>query len=308
MIEIVFLGECMVEDHDDGTFRFGGDTLNSALYLSRLTHFSELKVYYATAVGVDLDSQLLISQWRKEGIDTSMVTQSVDRCLGRYQITVDSSGERQFNYQRDKSAACFYFQSNPTVLYKFLTGNSNRYLYLSGISLAIISANDRVALFELLAQFKSAGGKVIFDNNYRPKLWKMCEVESTYHQIMALADIAFLTDEDEYALYPNCTTIDDILDRIQKLGIKEAVIKQGKNPCIIANQQSIYQVAAQTIAETDIVDTSAAGDSFAAGYLAKRLLGVSAEQAAVFGHQIAGEIIQHSGAIIARTAMKPFII
>ena len=52
-----------------------------------------------------------------------------------------------------------------------------------------------------------------------------------------------------------------------------------------------------------VVDTTAAGDSFAAAYLAARLDGAAPEQAARAGHRLAGVVVCHSGAIIPRSAM-----
>jgi 2-dehydro-3-deoxygluconokinase len=52
-----------------------------------------------------------------------------------------------------------------------------------------------------------------------------------------------------------------------------------------------------------IVDTTAAGDSFAAAYLAARLAGADLETAARCGHGLAGTVVQHRGAIVPRSAM-----
>ena len=52
-----------------------------------------------------------------------------------------------------------------------------------------------------------------------------------------------------------------------------------------------------------MVDTTAAGDSFSAGYLAVRLTGGDAESAAKRGHLTASTVIQYRGAIIPREAM-----
>ncbi len=50
------------------------------------------------------------------------------------------------------------------------------------------------------------------------------------------------------------------------------------------------------------VDTTGAGDSFNAGYLAARLTGASPVDAARAGHALAGRVIMHRGAIIPRNA------
>lgn len=51
------------------------------------------------------------------------------------------------------------------------------------------------------------------------------------------------------------------------------------------------------------MDTTAAGDSFAVGYLSRRLDGASAVDAAVFGNRLAARVIQHRGALIPVEAM-----
>ena len=52
-----------------------------------------------------------------------------------------------------------------------------------------------------------------------------------------------------------------------------------------------------------IVDTTAAGDSFSAAYLACRLQGGEPQQAARWGHTLAAEVVQHPGALIPAAAM-----
>jgi 2-dehydro-3-deoxygluconokinase len=51
------------------------------------------------------------------------------------------------------------------------------------------------------------------------------------------------------------------------------------------------------------VDTTAAGDSFAAAYIAARLAGSDPIDAARAGHRLAGVVVGYPGAIIPRYAM-----
>jgi 2-dehydro-3-deoxygluconokinase len=52
-----------------------------------------------------------------------------------------------------------------------------------------------------------------------------------------------------------------------------------------------------------VVDTTAAGDSFGAGYMAARLAGKDPASAARDGHTLAGAVIRQRGAIIPRECM-----
>ena len=56
--------------------------------------------------------------------------------------------------------------------------------------------------------------------------------------------------------------------------------------------------------QVDPVDTTAAGDSFNAGYLAARFGGAGSEDAAKNGSRLAATVVQHRGAIIPREAMQ----
>jgi len=302
MKSIVFFGECMLENQSDGNIHFGGDTLNTALYLARTTMSERLMVSYATAVGTDNVSEKLVQYWQQEGINNQYISQFDDKSIGSYSIQTDNNGERTFVYDRLNSAVRYYFQNDHTNFTFALTNKTCDYVYISGISLAILGDADRIKLLNMLTVFKNKGGYIIFDNNYRETLWQNVDPIFTYMQVMQLADLVFLTDEDEYALYGG-NTVESILERTDQWQIPEVVIKQGAKPCIIKHKNKISTVESMTISANRIIDTCAAGDAFSAGYLAKRLMDESVIGAARFAHQLAGEVIQHSGAIILKENM-----
>jgi len=304
MKQIIFFGECMIEGEQSEPLRFGGDSLNSALYLARTTNSSLIKVLYATALGDDNESEQLLTSWSSENIDTSLVVNVGGRSPGRYQIKTSANGERSFIYQRDYSAAKLYLKYAIELLKCQLQSGEIDYFYFSGISLAILSEEDRQKLFSLLSDYKKQGGQVVFDNNYRPTLWQNQDVKAQYHQALLLADIALLTDEDEYAIYGGMADIETILNRLASYSIDEIVIKQGNKPCIVKFRGCQVSVNSYAVEADQIVDTSAAGDAFAAGYLAKRLNEDSILSAVQFAHQVAARVIQYSGAIIPQKAMQ----
>jgi 2-dehydro-3-deoxygluconokinase len=297
------IGECMIELQRSSTgmdYRFGGDTLNAAVYMARLLDPEKVKVAYVTALGVDGMSGEMCANWEGEGIDTGCVLRLPDRLPGIYMIETDPSGERRFHYWRKDSAARHWLEA-PDAGKVLLKLAAARMVYLSGISLAILSPADRELLIAALAQCRSRGGSVVFDNNYRPRLWESAEAAAeVYRRVLAHCDTALLTLDDEQALYGAGDAMAAV-ERTRALGVAEIVVKCGAEPCLVWANDEAVEVAPQPVA--DVVDTTAAGDSFGAAYLAARLSGASPQEAARAGHRLAGTVIRHRGAIIPRQAM-----
>jgi 2-dehydro-3-deoxygluconokinase len=302
--QIVYaIGECMIElqrSSNGMDYRFGGDTLNAAVYMARMLDPEQVKVAYVTALGADGMSDEMCASWQDEGIDTGCVLRLPDRLPGIYMIETDPSGERRFHYWRKDSAARHWLEA-PDAGKVLLRLAAARMVYLSGISLAILSPADRELLIAALAQCRAAGGSVVFDNNYRPRLWESAaEAAEVYRRVLAHCDIALLTLDDEQALFgPGDAAA--AIERTRALGVGEVVVKRGGEPCVVWAGGRAVEVAPAPVAE--VVDTTAAGDSFGAAYLASRLSGQEPEAAARAGHRLAGTVIRHRGAIIPRDAM-----
>ncbi|MEZ9473872.1 sugar kinase [Vibrio splendidus] len=312
---IAFFGECMVEISGSPlTKKFGGDTLNTALYLSRLTQHQNLSVHYATGLGCDELSQNMIDSWQLEGIQTNFVERIANKLPGLYMVETDETGERHFHYWRNDAAVKSYFQidnlnkqaDNLNKLEIALTEKQVDAVYISGISIAILDDASRERLFKAISVFSNQGGKVIFDNNYRPKLWSTEQARHWYAKLLPLVDIALITEDDDLLVWGNSESVQQ---RCLRLGCQEIVIKRGCEPCKIVQveQGDVVESYVSATRVSNVVDTCAAGDSFAAGYLAARLTGESATDAAELGHQLASIVIQYSGAIIPVSAMSQLI-
>ncbi|CAG9296549.1 2-dehydro-3-deoxygluconokinase [Celerinatantimonas diazotrophica] len=305
-MQIAIVGECMVELQQQSqellSRKFGGDTLNTAVYLSRLTRSADINVSYISGLGEDMFSQQMLHSWQQEGIDTQYVQHLTNKLPGLYLIETDPDGERHFRYWRNDSAAKYCLeQDNYPEIAKALT--QFNWIYLSGISLAILTSKSRDNLFTALEQAKAAGCKIIFDNNYRPALWEnLEETQQIYQQILQLTDLALLTFDDELALYGEHTT-NDCLSRTRQLGVNSIVLKMGSQPCHIFVENEHYTVAANKVPKENVVDTTAAGDSFGAGFIAAMLLGKDPQTCAHWGHDLAGTVIRYKGAIIDRNNM-----
>lgn len=307
--KIAVIGECMIElsiKQDSTTRSFGGDTLNTSVYLSRLLKNKDFSIHYVTGLGTDPFSQEMLDSWQKEHVSTDLVQKMSDKMPGLYSIVTDDQGERSFYYWRNDAAAKFWLKTAETAQVTEQIAKCD-YVYLSGISIAILDAESIIKLLDLLKQVKANGGKVIFDNNYRPRLWRSQEyAQNVYSKILSYTDIAFLTQDDEQLLWGN-THYQDSIIRSKKLNVSEIIIKRGSESCIVETLNERVEVPANVITKDKIVDTTAAGDSFSAGYLSVRLKGGTIEDAIQKGHDLAGTVIQYRGAIIPPQAMNNLI-
>ncbi|WP_159566802.1 sugar kinase [Budvicia diplopodorum] len=303
--KIAIIGECMIELSEKGdslSRGFGGDTLNTSVYIARQVPADKLAVHYVSALGTDSFSNEMLTIWQKENVKTNLVQQMDDKLPGLYYIETDETGERKFYYWRNDAAARYWLSSDKSDAICQQLAHFD-YLYLSGISVAVLNAESREKLIALLKTCRSNGGKVIFDNNYRPRLWQSREeTQQVYHDVLSCTDIAFLTLDDEDLLWGQ-EPVEAVITRTQALGVSEIIIKRGSESCIVATAQGQEEVPAIKLPKEKVIDTTAAGDSFSAGYLSVRLQGGSVTDAAKRGHLTASTVIQYRGAIIPLDAM-----
>ena len=104
--------------------------------------------------------------------------------------------------------------------------------------------------------------------------------------------------DDEQALF-GFADCEAVFAACAQFGTPEVVLKRGAEACLIRCDDETFEVPAQKVEK--VVDTTAAGDSFSAAYLASRLLGGSPAEAAEAGHLLASQVIQVPGALIPRT-------
>ncbi|WKB53803.1 sugar kinase [Eleftheria terrae] len=304
-MNVALFGECMLELQGEafGTMRqgFGGDTLNTAVYLARLGQARGIRASYATGLGEDRYSDGLLQRWADEGVGTELVRRVPGRMPGLYAIEVDARGERSFSYWRDTSAAKAYFDAPETPLEARLPVLGA--LYFSGISLAILPAPARERLLDAAARLRAAGGRVIFDNNYRPRLWgHASEARDWFQQACRCADIALVTADDESLLH-ELRGPEAALAHCLALPCPEVVVKRGAEATLVRLAGGAPQPV-PVVPVPRVVDTTAAGDSFAGGYLAARLAGAPAAEAAALGNRLAAIVVQHPGAIVPREVMQ----
>ncbi|WP_299417808.1 sugar kinase, partial [uncultured Sulfitobacter sp.] len=261
MKRIACIGEAMIElsmTDDAAQVGVAGDTLNTAIYLHRTA--PSLTVDYVTCLGDDPFSARINDFIAREGVGTSAVRTVPGASPGLYAITTRPDGERSFTYWRNTSAARQLFDDGD-----FSVLSSYDAVYLTGISLAILPHAVRKSL---LAWLEASSITVIYDSNYRPRLWDSeahaREITTAFWQ---RADIALPSLDDEMALFGE--TADEVIARFNRLSVTGALKRGAAGPISLGIPvKQTYQRA------NTVVDTTGAGDSFNGGYLGCYFLGL----------------------------------
>ncbi|MEN8637675.1 sugar kinase [Pseudoalteromonas distincta] len=295
MKNIYFIGECMVELRamSAATLHqsFAGDVYNSAVYLKRC--FPQVTTSVVTALGQDNLSKKMLERFGSEQINTQLVFAHDTKVPGMYYIETDEHGERSFIYWRNDSAA--------KKVVDFLDADALEQLsqgdmfFFSGISLAIIEESAREDFWKVVKELKDAGVKIVFDPNYRARLWNSVEeTKEQYHLAFTFADITLPGVEDLTTLY-DVHSVEAVVEYLKPYQIEEIVVKNGPESVVTKEGDTLQSHT--IIPVTNVVDTTSAGDAFNGVYLGARLSDKSISSAVQLAAKAAGTVIQQPGAI-----------
>lgn len=293
---LLAIGESMVEmaplDGDCFQQKFAGDTLNTAWYARKCLP-KNAEVSFLTGVGSDHLSDRMLSFIAESGVDVGDVARIPGRTVGLYLIELDN-GERSFAYWRSHSAArCL--ADDAKLLEKAFAKASD--IHFSGITVAILEPEKRKVLFQELSKARVNGVSIAFDPNIRPALWSDAKTMTDgLMQAAACADIV-MPSFDEEALHFGDVDQQATIDRYRSVGVKVVAVKNGDQGMLGWAGGASVSLTPDPVA--NIVDSTAAGDSFNAGFLAALMQDQSLEQAMQNGSRLAAKVIQAKGALVA---------
>jgi len=92
--KIAVIGECMIElSEKNGAVNrgFGGDTLNTSVYIARQTDASALSVHYVTALGTDAFSQQMLDSWQQENVNTDLIQRMDEAFVSSCDISLNKA-------------------------------------------------------------------------------------------------------------------------------------------------------------------------------------------------------------------------
>ena len=299
---IATLGEAMVEFFDTGNncWRrgFAGDSLNVA-WASRALLPDSWSVDYVTRVGRDGVSDDLLEFLSQADLGSSGIGRDPEKTLGLYTIKTDAQGERTFDYWRSQSAAK-RLADDAEALERALSDMD--WVYLSGISAAVIESGGRKNLLSVVESLRARGVKFVYDPNFRPKLWgDLAEMRDFSREIARLSELVMPTFDDEIAAFGDRSP-DETADRLLSWGAKQIIVKNGTEPTLSADsqQRAGFEVNSPVLP----LDTTGAGDSFNGGFLSAYIQGASVEESIRKGQAISARVVQQRGALVPYAELR----
>jgi len=295
-----FIGECMIELRHESPellrLGFAGDVFNAAAYLARSAPASAVTVEFVTITGDDPYSARMREAWRAYGVGDTLAPVLAGGRPGLYLIRLDGDGERTFYHYRAESAARGLFGPDHPASVDDAVASCDL-VYLSAITLSIMTAPARQRLLRVLDAARARGARVVFDSNYRPSGWtSAAQAAAVITETLRHADIALPTLADEQAVFGDANA-GVCVRRLRAAGVREIVVKLGADGCLVAGPSGAAERVAAVPGVT-VVDTTAAGDAFNGGYLAARLRGDEPLAAAQAGNALAAEVVAAPGALL----------
>ncbi len=193
--------------------------------------------------------------------------------------------KRSFYYWRDNAAARMLLDLPETDAFLAALSGYDM-IYLSGITLSLYSADSRERLLDALKTARKGKTRVAFDTNFRTQGWPVLDnARQVYREMFAIADIVLASVDDLTPLF-GARMHGELIER---MAAREVVLKLATPASVIRHDGVEFTVKAEPVGK--VVDTTAAGDSFSAAYLAARLRGMTPLEAARAGHRLAGAVI-----------------
>jgi sugar/nucleoside kinase (ribokinase family) len=220
-------------------------------------------------VGDDDFGWLNIERLRRDGVDTSAIAVLQDAVTGSAFVAYDQTGERHFIFNITNSASAELSASHVNeLLLKDCT-----HFHVMGSSL--FSSRILEAVHKAIEIVKRQGGSVSFDPNIRKEMLRIPEMREALTSVLKRADV-FLPSGPELTLLVGAGAEEAAIEELLALGIREIVVKRGRQGCSYYDATRRLSAPALTVNE---VDPTGAGDCFAATYVTCRIRGMPIDRA-----------------------------
>ncbi len=262
MFSLLSYGEVLIDflpsDHTNTQYLplAGGAPANVAVAYAKLGGHS----YFAGGISRDAFGEHLYSQLKNYGVDTSYATRINDANTAIVLVSLDSDGERHFNFYRHDTADTRYQQKHidhidwlTLGLFHFCSNTlTTQSMYLNTVYAINRARENQVC--------------VSFDVNLRQQLWQdEALMPARVDECLHLSDIVKLSrDEADYLAKHSNEDVEKYVGRLLGYGISLVVVTDGPHAVHLYSKLFTANVPVPVI---HAVDTTAAGDSFIAGFI-----------------------------------------
>ena len=265
---------------DSITLSPGGDAFNEAVIFSRLGH----RVQILCGLGRDMAGNALSASLRDNGVDTSAIVYGETHKTPVSALFVNAAGNRRS-------------VTTPAHRIAFFTPSPDSLPGASLVSLASLfrAPLDKPSVIHRVCRAAKAAGALV-----------AADVKLSNTPRLTLEDVRESLPYIDY-LFPNETEAEfytgerdphRMADVFLDYGVKNVILKLGADGCLAKNEKGSISLSAYPV---DAVDTTGAGDNFAAGFLSSLLRGAQLKEALEFGTACAAICIQSVGAVTGVT-------
>lgn len=252
----------------------GGDATNQAIILTKLGVGTKLM----TGIGSDTAGDFIKTTIERAGVDMSetIYVNSSDSCINI--IVVDPSGQRNFINAGMPESARFTAKLEAIKDVKIVSIGS----------MMVPPFTTAESISRVVQTAKRNGSIVCADVVFNYDACTLKDLEN----VLPMVDYMFPNEEEASALTGK-SDLDEMADVFLSYGVKNIIIKIGKEGCFVKNATKRMIVPA---IGNKVVDTTGAGDNFAAGFITALLDEKPIEECCRFAAGTAGIAIQHIGA------------
>jgi 2-dehydro-3-deoxygluconokinase len=279
-VDVVSFGETMIsfvgtQQPSAYTAIAAGAESNVAIGMARLG----CSTRWVSRVGDDPLGRLVVQTVEAAGVEV-LVAVDPDHPTG-VMVKHPAGEAKRSSYYRSESAARGL---SPSDRQRFGTA---RWVHASGITPAL-SDSAHALVESVLDEPEPIAGSVSFDINHRPSLWASdTEAASVLLPLARRADLVFIGEDEAMALLGSSTP-SEVAGSLAADSGATVVLKHGPGGATaITDGEQVFAPALPSA----VVDTTGAGDAFAAGYLAGTCLGWPMMARLRLGHELASRVV-----------------
>ena len=264
---------------EDIRIAYGGDALNEAVVLRRLGAHVEL----ISSVGQDETGDRLVRFLEKEGISGAGINRAADAPTSVNIVLVDPQGERYF--LTDPHGSMRRIRREDYLPFLASAGD-----IICFPGMFVSREMDIPAMEAVVAEARKKPGRILCADMTKAKNGEKLE---DLRGILPMIDYIF-PNEVEAELLTGEADARKNARLFTEAGVGCAVIKRGARGCVIATRDELLELPAYPVSRA--VDTTGAGDAFAAGFVYGLSRRMTPADCGLFACAAASCIVETAGA------------